>query len=287
MTRLERFPVYNHHVSELQLNKDIKILRLFRWPGKSYPDAVIYLSRLMKPFTKMTKPMEGIREEKTKACGMDITVLIPEEERGTLIDIHGGAFAFPLVPYMKKIAALYALSGLRVLLPEYPLLPENRYPIAIDSLTELAEKTANLIAISGSSAGGFLASKVAEKLSIKPALMLLYPVVRPFADTESMRQFTDTPMWNSRLNTWMWRKYIADHQIPDTSYVGIKKAFVETAEFDPLRDEGKEEALRMIKQGVDVTLSETKGTVHGYDILWKKESVIGNIGKRISFLKTL
>ena len=222
-----------------------------------------------------------------KLCKMNVTVLIPENERGTLIDIHGGAFAFPPVPYQKKIASIYATAGFRVLFPDYPLLPGHRHPEALELVAELAEKTQDLKVLAGDSAGGFLALQAAMALSTKPALMLLYPVIKPFAVNQSMAEFDDTPMWNSKLNSWMWREYIHSGAVADNSYKGIRKAFVETAEFDPLRDEGREAAEKMMEEGTDVVLSETKGTVHGYDILWKKQFVREMIERRLSFLRSL
>ena len=55
---------------------------------------------------------------------------------------------------------------------------------------------------------------------------------------------------------------------PDLSR--LPPALVVTAEFDPLRDEGRAYAARLIEAGNDVAYLESKGAVHG---LWVMNAI--------------
>ena len=46
----------------------------------------------------------------------------------------------------------------------------------------------------------------------------------------------------------------------------MPKTYIETAEFDCLRDEAIEFAEKLKKANVEVILNETKKTMHGYDL---------------------
>ena len=48
---------------------------------------------------------------------------------------------------------------------------------------------------------------------------------------------------------------------------GLPPAYVSTMEFDPLRDEGIEYALRMLQAGVAVELHSYPGTFHGSSLM--------------------
>jgi len=47
---------------------------------------------------------------------------------------------------------------------------------------------------------------------------------------------------------------------------GLVPAYVETAEFDPSRDEGLVYADRLEAASVDVERNPTRGTIHGFDM---------------------
>ena len=270
----------------MQIADDFKTLRLMRWPFAIIPKPIIYASRILYPVMHFAKPIEGIKKETISLEGMKCTLLMPHRAKGTILDIHGGGFVFPAAPYKLKIASLYAKEGFRVILPDYPLLPKHAHPEALNTLINLVLSISDLAAISGDSAGGFLALRTATALKDTPPMMLIYPVVSP-EETESKRKYTNTPMWNSKLDKWMWKNYLGGTQLEVLDYKRISKAFIEIAQHDPLHDEGLELWRILEENNADVTLSDTEGTVHGYDFLWKKPLTMKYIERRLNWLRSL
>jgi acetyl esterase len=95
-----------------------------------------------------------------------------------------------------------------------------------------------------------------------------------------MRDFVDTPGWNSRNNEAMWGYYLKNGPSPggpDVSpyaapmraedLTGLPPALVVVCEFDPLRDEGIAYAQRLAHAGVPVELVLYPGTFHGASVI--------------------
>jgi len=88
-----------------------------------------------------------------------------------------------------------------------------------------------------------------------------------------MKDFADAPVWNYQNCVAMWRYYLKDnydnppkYAVPiDADLLGLPPCYLETAEFDPLSGEGVEYAKALQASGVQVTLIETKSTIHGFD----------------------
>jgi len=68
------------------------------------------------------------------------------------------------------------------------------------------------------------------------------------------------------------------------SFAGIPTTYIETAEFDCLRDGAILYAEKLRENGIAVELHNTEGTVHGYDMMLKSGIVQDLIEKRIAFL---
>ena len=54
---------------------------------------------------------------------------------------------------------------------------------------------------------------------------------------------------------------------------------------DCLHDDGILYAKKLREAGVEVTLNETKGTMHGFDIMQKAETTKAALAARIAFMK--
>lgn len=71
------------------------------------------------------------------------------------------------------------------------------------------------------------------------------------------------------------------------SLAGLPAAYIETVEFDCLRDGGILYAERLRKFGVPVELHNTEGTMHGFDIVLDSPIVRNCVDRRTAFLKKI
>lgn len=124
--------------------------------------------------------------------------------------------------------------------------------------------------------------------------MLVYPVTDVAMRTDSMKKFSDTPVWNSKNNKRMWLYYCKNLNAEETYNVSpmysrlpqiIPDTYIETAEYDCLHDEGIIYGEKLREAGANVEINETRGTFHGYDSSLNTKIAIRNIEKRILFLK--
>lgn len=227
-----------------------------------------------------------------------------------MLYLHGGGFGLAASAHHKEMAQAYAeQAGCRVFFPDYHLLPKHPFPAAREdslSVWRWMEENANALsidknkmAVAGDSAGGLLALDVANLAAARGLVapcfqMLIYPATDWRMETESMKAYTDTPMWNAKNNKIMWDMYLKD--IPSEqkdaacpAYTPLPEilppAYLETAEFDPLHDEGAFYAKRLLAAGGEVELVETKRTIHGYDVAHDCSLSKENLARRIRALK--
>lgn len=216
----------------------------------------------------------------------------------TLLYFHGGGFGFEATPHHKKLMAIYAKrADCRVACPDYGLMPDAVYPEPRNDVRlslEWLEKTYGdtPFAVGGDSAGGVLTAYAVADSEVKPCLaMMLYPVTDKEMNTASMRKYTDTPMWNSVNNRCMWERYLSKNDDEQASPMQMKLPdslpdfYIETAQYDCLHDEGVAFAERVASLGAHTRLTETRGTVHGYDIALWSRLVRACIKRRVAALK--
>ena len=81
--------------------------------------------------------------------------------------------------------------------------------------------------------------------------------------------------------------YVWYSPVEGESFAGLPPAYIETAEFDCLHDDGILYAELLQKAGVEVTLNETKGTMHGFDIATKAPTTREAMRQRIAYMKRM
>ncbi|MGD0809063.1 MAG: alpha/beta hydrolase [Acidimicrobiales bacterium] len=224
------------------------------------------------------------------------TPYLLEAPSPAVLFIHSGGFVLGSINSEHGFAAAAALDAEAVVVSvEYRLAPEHRYPAAVDdcyaAFLWMVENAAELgidperIALTGSSAGGGLAAAVAlmarDRGGPCPCFQLLnMPVLDDRLETPSMLAFTDTPGWSRESAVLSWRYYLgpvvsdvpyyaAPARAPDLS--ALPPAYIATAEFDPLRDEGLLYGLRLLQAGVSVEIHNFPRTFHASDVIQSAE----------------
>lgn len=295
--------------SELRrIAKKIPYNKAIIWCANIFQVISFRLTIVPKEVIHRHMTVEGYKRKKFKVDifePSDITEKLP-----CLIYVHGGAFSYKASAYHKKLAYMYAMQAkCRVYFPDYHLTPKYPYPAAYEDVLALykfimknSEEfgiNSEKIGIAGDSAGASIAALICnnykqENLKQPCLQMLVYPLTDVTMQTDSMKKFSDTPLWNAKNNRRMWLYYCKNldaeclygaspmhsslPQItPDT--------YIETAEYDCLHDEGINYGKKLREAGTNVEINETKGTIHGYDSAINTKIAICNINKRILFLK--
>ena len=267
-------------------------------------------------FIYKDKDLDVVRHEVESYDGEKIEVFLmspqlPDKNAPCLIYIHGGGFVLPAAGYHYKNAMRYAKEvGCKVLFVNYRLAPKHPHPVffedcyaafcwAYDNAGTLGIDKERM-GIGGESAGATLAVGVCMMARDRnhPVKFLFQMLPYPFFDarnvSESCKKYTDTPMWNSKLSDRIAPMTKADKCRPDYIYyspveaedfTGLPPAYIETAEFDCLHDDGILYSEKLRLAGVEVTLNETKGTMHGFDIMQKAVTTKSALEARISFMK--
>lgn len=206
-----------------------------------------------------------------------------------LVYFHGGGWiAGDLDSEDSRCARFAAQADCVVVSVDYRLAPENRFPAPVDDCYAALEWTTaraselrlepQRIGIGGVSAGGNLAAAVALMARDRrgPSIafqLLVVPALDDRMQTASMR-FVGTPLVDGRASARAWSYYLGEDRTAVSPYAAparavdlrrLPPAFIATAEFDPLRDEGIAYALRLLEDGVSVELHNYAGTFHGFD----------------------
>jgi acetyl esterase/lipase len=204
-----------------------------------------------------------------------------------LLFFHGGGFVVgDLETHDSSCRFLARQAGARVLSVEYRLAPEQRFPAAADdalaAFSWVREHAVELggdparVAVGGDSAGGNLAAGLAQALrgDEGPAFQLLfYPWLDLSAKRHSYRLFGEGFFLTEAQLDWYRALYLGpkgDAFDPMCSpgladdLAGVAPAYIATAGFDPLRDEGEEYAARLRDAGVGVAVRRHADLIHGF-----------------------
>ncbi|MBR8040516.1 alpha/beta hydrolase [Burkholderia cenocepacia] len=209
-----------------------------------------------------------------------------------LVYYHGGGFTVGSVDTHDALCRMFAHDAqCAVLSVGYRLAPEHRFPTAVndadDALQWLHREAATFgidaarLAVGGDSAGGTLATVcavLARDAGIRLALQLLiYPGVTRYQDTESHARLASGYLLTQDTIQWFFAQYVRDRADRDDwrfapldgtrdapSFAGVAPAWIATAEYDPLSDEGAAYADKLRAAGNAVTLVCYPGMIHEF-----------------------
>ncbi|NRB39452.1 MAG: alpha/beta hydrolase [Pseudomonadales bacterium] len=267
---------------------------------KIHPLFIAVMNFFIRLQCKVTRPKAGLkwrRQTLTSADGQcfDVTVIesktLQQKKKPLIIYYHGGAFALACAANHIRALEYYVQQTDSVgIMVDYRLMPKHVFPAGFNDCyqsLEWAIKQADTLGIDtdkivlmGDSAGGTLAAGVAQKArdaGINNILsqVLIYPALDYSCSTATAREYKNVPVWTTAANINMWDMYLqalAD-ELPDYASPSfgalhdLPRCYIETAEFDPLRNEAENYALALEKEGVEVTMNATTATVHGFDAI--------------------
>lgn len=237
--------------------------------------------------------LDRIEERKIPGPGglIPTRMYVPLSHRkpsGALVFFHGGGFVLGSLTSHDPPCRVLADDGrVIVIAVDYRLAPEHRFPAATDDAIAafrwVASNAASLgidpkrIAVGGDSAGGTLSAVVAQQTkndAIRPAMqMLIYPATDMTMSSPSHTQMGSGFFLEHETMLWFRDHYLRgpeDRRDVRASPLfaddlrGLPPAFVATAGFDPLRDEGEAYADKLRAAGVPVTYRCYPSLFHGF-----------------------
>ena len=204
-----------------------------------------------------------------------------------LVYFHGGGLvAGSLDTHDGICRAMTQASGCRVVSVDYRLAPEHRFPAAVEDGCAVMEHVARhaeqfgvdarRLGICGDSAGATLAAVVCQRLVAQrrtvPALQFLLCPITDFAARSASRQelaqgyLVDESTLEHDLRHYLGPDVLADDPgispLRAADISGLPPACIHTAEFDPLRDEGRAYAERLQHAGVPTRYTCHSGMIH-------------------------
>jgi acetyl esterase len=204
-----------------------------------------------------------------------------------LIYFHGGGLVAGSIDTHDAIGrALSHYGGVRVLSVDYRLAPEHRFPAPLEdakaALRYISAHAADFgidaarLGICGDSAGATLAAATCQwaaqtggpRLELQ---LLLCPILDYSRVTESKREFSSGYLVDQATLDHDLQYYLPEGTAPSNPLVspllatdvsGMPRTLIHTAEFDPLRDEGRNYFERLTQAGNEVSYTCHPGMIH-------------------------
>jgi acetyl esterase len=269
--------------------------RVARSPLPAYHTVPAFVARRIYRDTRaaLAPPPPALAEARLVVAGGKVALRayrpVLGETLPALVFFHGGGWTIgDLDTHDVVCRQLAAGARCAVFSVDYRLAPEHPFPAAVDDCffaTEYVRKNAdslkvdpNRIAVGGDSAGGNLAAVVAlmARDEAGPPLcgqLLIYPATDQrcafpshernaegyLLTRDAIRFFRAGYLPNPADRTdWRASPLLA------ASHARLPPAFVLTAGYDPLVDEGRAYAERLAAAGVQVAYKEYSDMVHGF-----------------------
>ena len=250
------------------------------------------LAQLMK-FGGPEAPVDGLEDRSLPgpAGSLRARVYTPLDARGAvlpgLVYFHGGGMVAGTLGTHDGIArALANASRCRVVSVDYRLAPEHPFPAALDdavaAVTHVAAGAGDFgidprrLGVAGDSAGGTLAAAAVQALAraVEPRLalqVLICPILDYSRTSPSKRELASGYLVDQATLDHDMRYYLPAGTDPSDPRIsplraadltGLPRTLIHTAEFDPLRDEGRDYHDRLTRAQTDVSYTCHAGMIH-------------------------
>ncbi|HET6968611.1 MAG TPA: alpha/beta hydrolase, partial [Ornithinibacter sp.] len=204
---------------------------------------------------------------------------------------HGGGWVLGnVVGYDPTCTFIAAAVGCVVVSVDYRMAPEHRAPVAVEDCVDattwvgvngdVLRADTSRMAVAGDSAGGNLAAVVAQVLRDHGDTRLrhqalIYPATDMTMSSPSVREHANAAMLTKRSMDAFRDHYVAPgHDLRDPLLSplfgrldGLPPALVQTADLDPIRDDGIRYAAALRDAGVPVRLTNYLKVPHGFAVV--------------------
>ena len=268
---------------------------IYKLPGTGPADALTALQNQ----TPVDLSGIDVTERTITQNGITVPVHIvrPAGVTGTLpviVFYHGGVWLVGNFENHKRLVRdIVVGTNAVIVFPDYTPIPQAKYPTQINqayaTLQWVAEHGAEIsvdpsrLAIAGNSVGGNMSAAIALMAKDKkgPAIkmqVLLYPAVGADFNTGSYKEFADGRFLTRDFMEFGWNLYAPDAATRKDRYAvpmvatkeqltGLPRTLIQTAENDPLRDEGEAYGKKLREAGVNSVTTRYEGVIHDFGIL--------------------
>ena len=206
-----------------------------------------------------------------------------------VVYFHGGGWVLSnLDEYDASCRSICNTTECIVVSVAYRKAPEHKFPAAVNDaydavqwiITNADKINANpeQVAVAGEGAGANLATvcclKIKKEGGIMPvAQLLICPITNWESNTESYAAFNQVSPIKKETTSWFWQQYLDSEKegenvyaspLKETDLSGLPSAFIMTAEYDVLRDEGEQYAVSLYKAGVELEFNRYEGMIHDF-----------------------
>jgi len=230
--------------------------------------------------------------DRTIAGDVPVRVYRPtgEDRLPVVVFFHGGGFVLGDLDSHDGLARALANGSRSVVVSvDYPLAPEHKYPVPLEAafaatrwVAEHADDLgadADRLAVAGDSAGGNLAAAITLKARAAGApniryQLLIYPDLDFRRTNRSITEFAGRYGNVTReAQSWFMDHYLTSESqkldplvspLLEPDLGQLPPAFILTAEYDALRDEGEQYGERLAAAGVPVTVRRYDGMIHEF-----------------------
>jgi monoterpene epsilon-lactone hydrolase len=246
-----------------------------------------------------------VRIAEETLAGLPAEVHVPRGYRAggpTFLYLHGGGYVTCSPRTHRDVIARLAIaSGARCIAPDYRLAPAHPFPAALDdalacyrSLIAAGQAPESLF-VGGDSAGGGLTLALVQRLRdlrlpLPRALVLLSPWVDLSLPYESLAPWGDHDYLAAQATVANALEYAGaeslKHPLISPSYAdlrGLPSMFVQTGEWELLREQNIDFVRRAQVAGVDVEHSLHPGMLHAFTcfagLTSQGEQAIASLGR--------